>query len=78
MKSLKFLFILVFSLNFSQTNTIFDRLSVLENGGKIWYNIDGYSVTSEIFNYNFDEKGLKKSSENTTFQTATKNIKMKI
>ena len=60
MKSLKFLFILVFSLNFSQTNTIFDRLSVLENGGKIWYNIDGYSVTSEIFNYNFDEKGLKK------------------
>lgn len=60
MKFLKFIFLLVFSLSFSQTNNIFERLSALENGGKIWYNIDGYSVTSEIFNNNFDEKGLKK------------------
>ncbi|WP_435523662.1 hypothetical protein [Chryseobacterium indoltheticum] len=32
----------------------------MNNNGKIWYNIDGYSITSEKFNNSFDEKGLKK------------------
>lgn len=60
MKNLKFLFLLFFSLSFAQSNNINERLSALENGGKIWYNIDGYSVTKEVSNNNFDEKGLKK------------------
>lgn len=59
MKFLKIVLIFVSTFSFSQSN-IFDRLSALDSNGKIWYNIDGYSVTSEVFNYSFDEKGLKK------------------
>ncbi|WP_228448712.1 hypothetical protein [Chryseobacterium mulctrae] len=51
---------LIFSVCFSQENNVLERLSVLNNNGKIWYNIDGYSITSEKFNNTFDEKGLKK------------------
>lgn len=60
MKFLKILTIFFFSIAFSQENNILDRLSALDNNGKIWYNIDGYSVTSETFNNFFDEKGLLK------------------
>lgn len=60
MKTLNLFFLLFFSVCFSQDNNIFERLSALNNNGKIWYNIDGYSVTSEIFKNSFDEKGLKK------------------
>lgn len=60
MKLIHFLFLFIFSISSAQENNILNRLSVLPNGGKIWYNIDGYSVTSENFNYSFDEKGLKK------------------
>lgn len=59
MKSLKIILIFTSVFAYSQSN-IFDRLSVLDNNGKTWYNIDGYSVTSEVFNNSFDEKGLKK------------------
>lgn len=60
MKSLNLFFILIFSVCFSQENNVLERLSALNNNGKIWYNIDGYSITSEKFNNSFDEKGLKK------------------
>lgn len=60
MKLIHLLFLFIFSISSAQENNILNRLSVLPNGGKIWYNIDGYSVTSENFNYSFDEKGLKK------------------
>ena len=60
MKYLSFIAIFFCSFCFSQENNIFERLSALDNNGKIWYNIDGYSITSEIFNNTFDEKGLKK------------------
>lgn len=60
MKALNFFFILIFSFCFSQENNVLERLSALNNNGKIWYNIDGYSITSEKFNNTFDEKGLKK------------------
>jgi hypothetical protein len=55
-----FLFLLATCNLFAQEIKILERLVALDNNGKIWYNIDGYSVTSEVFNYNFDEKGLKK------------------
>ena len=60
MKALNLFFILIFSVCFSQENNALERLSALNNNGKIWYNIDGYSITSEKFNNPFDEKGLKK------------------
>ncbi|MEG1665467.1 hypothetical protein [Chryseobacterium sp.] len=60
MKALNLFFILIFSVYFSQENNVLERLSSLNNNGKIWYNIDGYSITSEKFNNSFDEKGLKK------------------
>lgn len=60
MKLIHLLFLCIFSISFAQENNILNRLSVLPNGTKIWYNIDGYSVTRENFNYSFDEKGLKK------------------
>ncbi len=60
MKILNLLFVLIFSVCFSQENNIFKRLSALNNNGKIWYNIDGYSIISEIYKNPFDEKGLKK------------------
>jgi hypothetical protein len=60
MKLIHFLFLFVYSISFSQENEIFDRLSALPSNGKIWYNIDGYSVTREDFKFTFDEKGLKK------------------
>lgn len=65
---------LTFSLCFSQEN-IFDRLTVLNNNNKIWYNIDGYSVTSEIFNNSFDEKGLKKVLKKHNISEADAKVK---
>ena len=59
---MKYLVLLLLTTSnlFAQQTIILERLVALDNNGKIWYNIDGYSVTSEVFNYNFDEKGLKK------------------
>lgn len=60
MRLLAILFLCISSMNFAQENNIIERLSALDSNGKIWYNIDGYSVTSEVFKNPFDEKGLKK------------------
>lgn len=54
------LFLLTSCNLFAQESKLLERLVALNNNDKIWYNIDGYSITSEDFNYNFDEKGLKK------------------
>lgn len=61
MKIIYLLFLLISSMCFSQENNILERLSALNNNGKTWYNIDGYSVTSENFKSSFDDKGLKKT-----------------
>lgn len=62
MKKISFLFLILFPiLVFAQNEKIFERLSAIEdNNGKIWYNIDGYSISKEVFNSEFNEKGLKK------------------
>ena len=75
MKILQLLFICIFSVCFSQKNIIFDRLSALKNNGKIWYNIDGYSVTSETFNTSFDEKRLKKVFKKHQIQESDTKLK---
>ena len=60
MKKLALFVLLMSVFCFGQNNSLLDRLSVLENNGKLWYNIDGYSITSEEFSYPFNEEGLKK------------------
>ena len=62
MKNLAVFFFVFSVLNFcqAQSDNILERLQALDNNGKTWYNIDGYSVTSENFDYNFDEKGIDK------------------
>ena len=52
--------ILGFSTVFAQENDFLNRLSVMENNGKTWYNIDGYSITKEDFNKDFNERNLKR------------------
>ncbi len=59
----KFFFLLSLFLSLSalgQQNPIFERLTAIANGGTIYYNIDGYSISKETLNYPFTEKGLKK------------------
>ncbi|NER16079.1 hypothetical protein [Spongiivirga citrea] len=48
------------SFTFGQQNPIFERLTAIANGGTVYFNIDGYSITKETLNYPFTEKGLKK------------------
>jgi hypothetical protein len=45
----------------SQNDIIYSRLQAINNNGVSFYNIDGYSITSQSFNYPFNEKGLKKA-----------------
>ena len=44
----------------AQNDSIFSRLQAINNNGVTFYNIDGYSITSQTLNYPFTEKGLKK------------------
>ncbi|MDR2282142.1 MAG: hypothetical protein LBE37_02975 [Sphingobacterium sp.] len=60
MKRIALLLFFVYNLAYSQESKIFERLQALENNGRIWYNIDGYTVINEVLNYDFDEKGIKK------------------
>lgn len=60
MKQLFCLLIFICQFAYAQENNILERLQALDNNGKIWFNIDGYSITSEEFKFNFDEKGIKK------------------
>ncbi|MFP2996024.1 hypothetical protein ABN763_08935 [Spongiivirga sp. MCCC 1A20706] len=59
-KNLFYLLIFIASNTFAQNNPIFERLTAIANGGTIYYNIDGYSITKETLNFPFTEKGLKK------------------
>lgn len=61
MRKILLFFIFICNLTYAQESNLLERLQALDNNGKIWYNIDGYSITSEDFNYNFDEKGIKKA-----------------
>lgn len=54
------LFILVSTISWTQDNPIFDRLQAIQNNGITFYNIDGYTISSQTLNYPFTEKGLKK------------------
>jgi len=60
MKLLTFLFMFMTTFAYSQENNILERVTVVDNNGKLWYNIDGYSVTSEVLKQSLNEKDLKK------------------
>lgn len=59
-KILPSLLVFVFAISFSQNDSIFNRLQAISNNGLTFYNIDGYTITSQTLNYPFTEKGLKK------------------
>ena len=50
----------IFAISFSQNDNILDRLQAINNSGLTFYNIDGYTITSQTLNYSFTEKDLKK------------------
>ncbi len=49
-----------FTTVFAQNDSILNRLQAINNNGLTFYNIDGYTITSQTLNYPFTEKGLKK------------------
>lgn len=59
-KFLVFIALIISQTVMCQDSEVLNRLQALENNGKIWYNTDGYSISSENFEYRFDEKGIKK------------------
>lgn len=58
------LFIIIFlfaiTISIAQNDSIFSRLQAINNNGISFFNIDGYTITSQTLNYPFTEKGLKK------------------
>ncbi|QTE21863.1 hypothetical protein [Polaribacter cellanae] len=50
----------IFTISFAQKDSIFNRLQAINNNGISFYNIDGFTITSQTLNYPFTEKGLKK------------------
>jgi len=63
------------SLNAQEEDNIFNRLQAINNNGLVFYNVDGFSVTSQTLNYKFTEKGLKKVYRK--YSIKKKNIKTK-
>jgi hypothetical protein len=59
-KFLTVLFLFICTISWAQDNPIFERIQAIHNNGTTFYNIDGYTVTSQTLNYPFTEKGLKK------------------
>lgn len=59
-KLIIYIFLLTSIATKAQSDSIFNRLQAINNNGVTFYNIDGYSITSQTLNYPFTEKGLKK------------------
>ncbi len=61
MNKILLLGLFVMSNIFAQNSELLKRMQVImDDGGTYYYNVDGYSVTSKAFDYDFSEKGLKK------------------
>lgn len=72
-----FTIILLFTitLSFAQKDSIFNRLQAINNNGLSFYNIDGYTITSQTLNYPFTEKGLKKAYRKYSIKKKVKKTK---
>lgn len=44
----------------AQNDSVFNRLQAINNNGVSYFNIDGYTITSQTLNYLFTEKDLKR------------------
>lgn len=66
------LLIIPFSIIHSQNNSIYHRLQVLHNSGTTYFNIDGYSISKDMYNYEFTEKNLKKVTRKYTIKRKDK------
>lgn len=74
-KSLTIILIFVYTISFAQNDSIFNRLQAINNNGVTFYNIDGYTITSQTLNYPFTEKGLKKVYRKYSIKKDEKKIK---
>lgn len=64
-----------FAILFSQQDNIFKRLQGINNTGISFFNIDGYTITSQTLNYPFTEKGLKKAYRKYSLKKKIKKTK---
>jgi len=67
---------------FGQNDNLFNRLRAINNNAMTFYNIDGISISHQIFNYSFGEKNLKKiyrkySIKKNDLKTTTDNLDIK-
>lgn len=69
------IFCLVCTLSFGQNEALLDRLQAIRNNNMIFCNVDGYQITSETFNREFTEKGLKKVFRKYSIDRETPKIK---
>lgn len=54
------LFVLLTTVSLAQNDSILTRLQGIKNIKIDFYNVDGYLITSQLFDYPFTPKGLKK------------------
>ncbi|WP_046757143.1 hypothetical protein [Kordia jejudonensis] len=60
MKHIIYILLFVVFSGYSQNDALYERLQVLQNKSTTFYNIDGYTITKEVYNYEFSEKNIKK------------------
>ncbi|MBQ4822118.1 hypothetical protein [Aquimarina sp. MMG016] len=74
-----FTFLFIGSWCFAQFDTIaIDHLRGISNSGTTFYNVNGVDFTSQIFNYDFTEKNLKKVLRKYKLKNATTSVDDKI
>jgi len=61
---------------YSQNMELFKRLQAINTNKVVFYDIDGYKITSEVLKYNFSDVGLKKSY--VSYAIKEKDIKVKL
>lgn len=74
-KILTYTFFFISIIAIAQNDSIFNRLQAIHNSGITFYNIDGYSITSQTLNYPFAKKGLKKAYRKYSIKKKEKKIK---
>ncbi len=71
------LFLSFFASNlYSQNKELFNRLQAIHTNKVIFYDIDGYKITSEVLKYDFSKKGLEKAY--VSYAIKEKDLKVKL
>ena len=67
---------LISTISIAQNDSIFNRLQAIKtNNGLTLYNIDGFEIASEIVNYPFTEKGIRKAYRKYSIKNRKNNSK---